>query len=66
MMKMKKRAALLLVICLLTSAAGGTAESITFNGKVEASETREVYAPVSGTAEQVNVREGETDRKSVV
>ena len=57
---MRKMIALLLTVCLAATAAGSLGESISFSGKVEASETREVYAPVSGTAEEVPVRAGQS------
>ena len=57
---MRKMIALLLTACLAATAAGSLGESISFSGKVEASETREVYAPVSGTAEEVPVRAGQS------
>ena len=45
---MKKiRIAMILILCLLSSAA--LADTISLNGKVEASETWLVYAPVGGT-----------------
>lgn len=57
---MRKMITLLLTACLAATAAGSLGESISFSGKVEASETREVYAPVSGTAEEVPVRAGQS------
>ena len=57
---MRKTIAMLLAACLALTAATALGESISFSGKVEASETREVYAHVTGTAEEVNVRAGET------
>ena len=57
---MRKMIALLLTACLAAASAGSLGESISFSGKVEASETREVYAPVSGTAEEVPVRAGQS------
>ena len=55
---MKRTAmALVLAICMLGSAA--LAETISFSGIVEASDTAQVYAPVGGTLESVPVREGQ-------
>ena len=54
---MKRTAlALMLAACVLCTAA---AEPISFSGKVEASGTVQVYAPVGGTLESVSVREGQ-------
>ena len=55
---MKRTAmALVLAICMLGTAA--LAETISFSGIVEASDTAQVYAPVGGTLESVPVREGQ-------
>ena len=55
---MKRTAlALVLAICMLGTAA--LAETISFSGTVEASDTAQVYAPVGGTLESVPVREGQ-------
>lgn len=52
-----------ILISLLTVAAllvpCALAESITFTGTVAASETHEVYAPIGGTVETVNVEPGQ-------
>lgn len=52
-----------ILISLLTIAAllapCALAESITFTGTVAASETHEVYAPIGGTVETVNVESGQ-------
>lgn len=52
-----------ILISLLTVAAlwvpCSLAESITFTGTVAASDTREVYAPIGGTVETVNVESGQ-------
>ncbi len=53
----KRRTALALTFCLLWAAAG--AESISFSGTVEPTATVEVYAPVGGTVEKVEVNVGE-------
>ncbi len=57
MMK-KKLLALAMIICLLCGAAG--AETVSFSGTVEASESCPVYACIGGTAEDVPVRAGQT------
>ena len=62
---MKKTAlAMALAVCMLGAAA--SADTISFSGKVEASETVQVYAPVGGTAEAVPVRVGETVAEDTV
>ncbi|MBQ8072405.1 MAG: HlyD family efflux transporter periplasmic adaptor subunit [Clostridia bacterium] len=54
---MKKYAALILIACLLASAS--LADTISFSGTVEASTTKEIYAPVGGTVEEVPVKAGQ-------
>ncbi len=49
--------ALLALILLLSACA--LADSITFTGTVAASQTHEVYAPIGGAVEAVNVRAGQ-------
>ena len=54
---MKKYAALILIACLLASAS--LADTISFSGTVEASTTKEIYAPVGGTVEDFATETGE-------
>ncbi|MBQ9210380.1 MAG: HlyD family efflux transporter periplasmic adaptor subunit [Clostridia bacterium] len=54
----RKGLALLLALCLMTTAA--LAETISFNGNVEASTTAQVYAPIGGTVEETLVKEGQS------
>ena len=54
---MRKTIALLMMLILATCAA--TAGAVTFSGTVEASATTEIYAPISGTAEEVAVKAGQ-------
>ena len=54
---MKKVIAVLMILCLTGSVA--TAETISFSGTVEASMTKEIYAPVGGTVEEVPVQAGQ-------
>jgi len=48
----------LLALCMLGTAAA--AETISFSGTVEPKETVQVYAPIGGVVEEVNVRAGES------
>ena len=54
---MKKITALVLIFCLMSAAA--LADTISFSGTVEASTTKEIYAPVGGTVEEVPVKAGQ-------
>ena len=54
----RKMAALMMILCLAASAA--VAETISFSGTVEASETVEVYSPIGGIAEVVPVKAGDS------
>ena len=55
---MKKIFALVLTLCLISAAA--LADTISFSGTVEASSTKEIYAPVGGTVEEVPVKAGQS------
>ena len=54
---MKKTIAVLMILCLTGCAA--MADTISFSGTVEASMTKEIYAPVGGTVEEVPVQAGQ-------
>ncbi len=63
--KMKRNTiALITALCMLFGAAA--ADTVSFSGTVEASDTWQVYAPIGGTAEEVPVIAGENVRADTV
>ena len=57
---MKRFFTAILAVAIGLTGAAAVADPISFSGKVEASTTKEIYAPVGGTAEEVPVKEGQT------
>ena len=55
---MKKFAAVLTVLCLLMSCSAAMAASVTVNGKVVATQTETITAPIAGTVKKVQVTAG--------